>query len=294
MVRRLKRDLLGAGLGDFPERHVVRVALRARDEVLEVRFGEDGPVPLRSLDDAGLPELRLARMLAEYTELMRPTRGPGKFVFVNLQKRLLSSVAAFYRTLQAHVDRLRNNFGSQVLEDAAGDRGDATEERGATPELTTELTFDAPDGDVEARDTDEDELDRRTDADAERSTSALQRPTARARQLLREMLHLADVGRHQPDAKARALLHWIRENQCPGVGFGQSKLAKGAGPWGRQRLIVFTEYADTKRYLTELLQGAIENTADADQRILGFHGAMSDEQRERVQEAFNADPDRYR
>jgi hypothetical protein len=293
MVRRLKRDLLGAGLGDFPERHVVRVALRARDEVLEARFGEDGPVPLRSLDDAGLPELRLAQMLAEYTELMRPTRGPGKFVFVNLQKRLLSSVAAFYRTLQAHVDRLRKNFGPQVLEDASENEADAPEEPGATAELAAELTFGAADMDAEARDTDEDELDRRTDAEAERSTSALQRPTQRARRLLREMLHLADVARHQPDAKARALLHWIRENQCPGVGFGQSKLAKGAGPWGRQRLIVFTEYADTKRYLTELLQGAIENTTDSDQRILGFHGAMSDEQRERVQEAFNADPGRY-
>lgn len=294
MVRRLKRDLLGAGLGEFPERHIVRVALRTQGEVLEARFGDNGPVPLRSLDDSALPELRLAQMLAEYTELMRPARGPGKLVFVNLQKRLLSSVAAFHRTLQAHIERLRKNFGPSVLERGeSSERLERPEESSAGREVAPEPFVALGDVDLDARDADEDELDSRTDAEAERSTSTLLRPTARARQLLREMLQLADSARHQPDAKARALLHWIRENQCPGVGFGQSKLINGAGTWASQRLIIFTEYADTKRYLTDLLQGAIENTKEPDQRILGFHGAMSDDQRERVQEAFNGDPAKH-
>jgi hypothetical protein len=77
------------------------------------------------------------------------------------------------------------------------------------------------------------------------------------------------------------------------LGFGQSKLPSGGGPWAEQRLIVFTEYADTKRYLTQLLQGAIDGTPEAERRIVGFHGAMSDEQRERVQEGFNGDPKKY-
>jgi hypothetical protein len=299
MVRRLKRDLQSAALGSFPKRHVVRVALTAGGEALEARFGESPAVPLRTLDENGLPELRLARMLTEYTQLMRPERGPGKLVFVNLQKRLLSSVAAFHRTLNAHVERLRKQFGADVLEDVTGgdtrtklDRAAGAPHREEGPEaIPVEVTDD--DGGTDARDAEEDGLDRQIDDQAGRHTATLRPPPQRARQLLREMLHLADVTRYQPDAKARALVHWIRKNQCAGVGFGHSKLVTGAGPWDRQRIIIFTEYADTKRYLTDLLQGAIEHTADAEGRILGFHGAMSDEQRERVQESFNGNPDRH-
>ncbi len=45
---------------------------------------------------------------------------------------------------------------------------------------------------------------------------------------------------HQPDAKLLALLEWIREHLCP--------LTRGAA-WKPRRVIVFTEYGDTKRYL---------------------------------------------
>ncbi|MEY4551429.1 MAG: hypothetical protein RL685_7624, partial [Pseudomonadota bacterium] len=289
MVRRLKRDLQGAALGSFPTRHVVRVALRERGEALVARFGESDAQPLRTLDEQGLPELQLSLLLSEYTEIMRPSRGPGKFVFVNLQKRLLSSLEAFHRTLQAHLKRLRESFGPDVL---------ATDTEDSDSSATHPST-EAADGararsdDAEARDTHEDELDREIDEQAERSTTALRRPPRRARELLCQMLELTERARHQPDAKARALLHWIRENQCAGVGFGQSKLPSGAGPWAAQRLIIFTEYADTKRYLTQLLQGAIDNSQDAEHRIAGFHGAMSDDQRERVQEAFNGDPKKH-
>ena len=48
------------------------------------------------------PELELGRMLQEYTTLMRPKKGRGQLVFINLQKRLLSSIEAFTRTLRLH------------------------------------------------------------------------------------------------------------------------------------------------------------------------------------------------
>jgi len=80
MVRRLKEDLRKLGVDQFPKRTLVS---------LEV-------------GDAASPELVLARQLAEYTALTKPERGHGALVFINLQKRLLSGVEAFYRTLQAH------------------------------------------------------------------------------------------------------------------------------------------------------------------------------------------------
>lgn len=130
--------------------------------------GAQSQPPASIFGDVGsersVPEAGDVAVVRQRQYVVERVGSPGKFVFVNLQKRLLSSVAAFYRTLQAHVDRPRKNFGPQVLKDATGDDADAPEERGAMPELTAELAFGAADMDAEARDTDEDELDRRTDA----------------------------------------------------------------------------------------------------------------------------------
>lgn len=43
------------------------------------------------------------------------------------------------------------------------------------------------------------------------------------------------------DAKARALVNWLRANLCPG------------GRWNDTRVVIFTEYRDTQNYLAELL-----------------------------------------
>lgn len=61
--------------------------------------------------------------------------------------------------------------------------------------------------------------------------------------------------------------------------------------WSDQRAIVFTEYGDTKRFLVQLLNAAIEGSRDSEERIMVFHGGMSDDQREEVQRAFNSPPE---
>jgi hypothetical protein len=70
--------------GSSQKRHVVRVALRELGEGVVARYDHGPDVPLRTLDERGLPELRLARMLVEYTALERPKRGPGTYGFINL------------------------------------------------------------------------------------------------------------------------------------------------------------------------------------------------------------------
>ncbi len=80
MVRRLKEDLRKLGYEDFPKRTLV-----------SHRVGTPQSA-----------ELVLAKLLADYTQLVKPRKGQGALVFINLQKRLLSSVEAFHRTLQAH------------------------------------------------------------------------------------------------------------------------------------------------------------------------------------------------
>lgn len=90
MVRRLKSDLRRIGIEGFPERIVEPVVFRGLPE--------------------DTPELLLSRMLAAYGDLRArriatlPKRqaAQAKLVFVGLQQRLLSSVAAFARTLKVH------------------------------------------------------------------------------------------------------------------------------------------------------------------------------------------------
>ena len=250
MVRRLKGDLRKLGIEGFPERKVVQIDLRPPDSNDSI-------------------ELVLSKKLAEYTELVKPEKGRGELVFINLQKRLLSSFEAFYRTLDVHA----RNVGR------------------AAPE-TTEVPLFA-DEDADEYGVDDDVEEQEAASHIERLSKALSRPEDRARVLLDELLSLAAQYRGAPDAKVLALLDWIRQNQCPGVQLGG---ARGKGrelAWSDRRVIIFTEYGDTKRYLWQLLSTAVEGTERGDVRILQFHGGMSDEQREEVQIAFNGPPEEH-
>lgn len=242
MVRRLKSDL--RALDDasrFPERQVVSLEITASDA----------------------PELELARMLAEYTRLMAPARGRERLVFVNLQKRLLSSVRAFCRTLDKHAP----GAGAGAI---------------AAP-------VDAPD------DLDEDDVDDELRDAAEAATDAarsasLPAPASSAADLLARMRRLALQRRDQPCAKVTALVGWVRGNLlAPSKG-------RGGLTWLDRRVIVFTEYGDTKTYLVEQLAAALglgDDPDERDARIMQFHGGMSDDQRALVQRAFNGPPAEY-
>jgi superfamily II DNA/RNA helicase len=89
----------------------------------------------------------------------------------------------------------------------------------------------------------------------------------------------------------RALLAWMRSYQCPAVGLGAGDAADRT--WTDRRVIIFTEWGDTKRYLVELLGSAVADTDRGDERILVFHGGMGDDARDDVQRAFNAPPDKH-
>jgi hypothetical protein len=56
---------------------------------------------------------------------------------------------------------------------------------------------------------------------------------------------------------------------------------------------LFTEYADTKRYLEQQLRAALAETDRGSQRVATFHGGMPDELREEIKRAFNADPTQH-
>ncbi|HEY4119068.1 MAG TPA: DISARM system SNF2-like helicase DrmD [Byssovorax sp.] len=272
MVRRLKEDLRKQG-EKVPLRRLVEIELAHAGAAWTARrVASSGPgaaleeLGASEIGEGGAEELELAELLAKYDALVRPKRGQGKLVFINLQKRLLSSVEAFHRTLEAHhraiaEGRARIALPAAIEDDAYGVDDDAAEQASAL--------------------------------EIEVATSTLEPTPAAAKKLLDDMLAVSRRHRGAADAKVLALLDWIRQHQCPGAQIGGllRGASKAARAWTRTRVIVFTEYGDTKRYLVQLLQAAIEGSDDADRRILTFHGGMGDEQRDEVQRAFNTDPE---
>ncbi|MFO0590344.1 MAG: DISARM system SNF2-like helicase DrmD [Polyangiaceae bacterium] len=280
MVRRLKRDLQTLGKGEFPTRAVLRVALERQGPSVRARYFEARPgTPeklAREIDLGALPtpELTLSELLTEYTEKMKPQRGRGQLVFINLQKRLLSSIEAFHRTLNAHAARL--------------EEGKATKE----VQLDLRLSRRPTDEDEDAYGVDDEQLDAEDAAEVASASEALATPEGRAREILQTMLDLARQHKNRADAKVHALLDWLRAELCPGVSLSEEGSRK-SGKWADRRVLIFTEYGDTMRYLQKVLGAAVENTDLGSDRIATFHGGMGDDAREELQRAFNGDPSEH-
>jgi hypothetical protein len=86
----------------------------------------------------------------------------------------------------------------------------------------------------------------------------------------------------------RELIRWIDANQCRGAAVSRA----GEVPaWNRRRLIIFTEWEDTRFYLERRLRTAIAHTDQALERIKVYSGATPQDKREALKHAFNSDPD---
>lgn len=254
MVRRLKDDLRDVIGEGFAVRNVVQVDIR------------DLPV------DA--PELLLSRLLNDYRETRalrladatKRQQAEAMLVISHLQQRLLSSTEAFARTLAVHRRTMERVWSGETKADAPLAplaSFDSDDERSLLPEDEQQAMHD-----------------RATEAatlsagDPKRADAALER------KILEEMAKVADAARGQPDARVRYLTSWIRERMCPG------------GKWNDLRILIFTEYDDSRRYLVGQLQAAIVGTDRAEARIEVFHGPTPPEKREEIKRAFNEPPGR--
>jgi superfamily II DNA or RNA helicase len=246
MVRRLKSDLRYFG-EKFPERIV-------------------DPIRIAGLPNDA-PELVLSHKLAEYGEVVRaraanlPPREAGyaRLTFVGLQQRLLSSIAAFAKTLEVH--------RKGVL------RTDVAVSEAAAEEFVH--------GGAEIEDEPADEIigqkliEEEEDQAAEASGAIAARVSDLA--LVDEMLEIARKHAHRPDARIGRLADWVRVNMAPG------------GLWNERRLVLFTEYEDTRRWVEKRLAEALDDL-QPDDRIASFTGATPLVRREELKLRFNADP----
>lgn len=254
MVRRLKADLREINHADFPKRLVIPVVI-------------DG-LP----KDA--PELMLAQLLQQYRacreerlkDAPKSAQAAAMLVLTSLQKRLLSSIEAFARTLKVHRTAIERQAQQQATQ------------RNFT------LLQESPGSDDERADLDEEEVLLEEDTQMEKATQVGNVGVSQQElTLLEEMTRIAEQSRRQPDSRVVWLEQWIRQNLCPDLGQPGAK-------WLNRRVLIFTEYTDTKRYLETQLRRIIANSHKEQSRIDTFHGGMGEERRELIKQAFNADP----
>ena len=257
MVRRLKEDIRELTPASFPERVVEQIDI------------------LGLPDDA--PELLLPRLLEEYrTACLAGVEGLGKkagnelrLAFSVLQQRLFSSIEAFWKTLSRHrrnaeraLDRAEERIEGDVHDNFEDDLYEDAEDEGVLFEQETMTRA----------------------ADKLMATSA----SMQARSLLDQLSELADAARRLPDSRVHKLLEWIGEAQCPAM--RPDAPPDASRDWSETRVIVFTEFDDTLRWLKAILEEKAFGTNLGEQRIRIYRGSTPRDERERLKTAFNAHP----
>ncbi|QMU74135.1 DEAD/DEAH box helicase [Streptacidiphilus sp. P02-A3a] len=263
MVRRLKRDLPPNWDGSprFPDRDL--------DHPLEVSY------------DAGTRDAYAK--LNRYAESRRETISgqsafagiaPSRaadFVVTLLKRRFLSSPKAFANTVDTHLKTMLTRENCNDTE-RDHDRGAYTAAEKVLAQMIGQLDETAEDDEAFA-----------TAAQEALVTARRFAPplTPLEKQMLEDLRDWGDRNAEQSDGKFAAFLGWLRD-------IVQQNGADGStGSWNGERVIVFTEYRDTQRWLYERLIGAgVPNEA-----IAQLYGGQDKDDRERVKNVFQDDPD---
>ncbi len=221
---------------------------------------------IEAIEVAYQPEERqIHTTLQQYTHA-RQTNARDKteqvatdFVLKLLKKRLFSSPEAFAKTLAQHQKTLQTarRSGSAVFirPSLSGLRQhiDQVEEEFGDDEEAEETIADVVDV----------------------STLFFTPLTLEEEALITKMQSWAKHARGRADSKASKLIAWL-QRQC-----------KPQDEWNDTRVIIFTEYRDTQRWLHEILTSAKVGGPD---RLMLLYGGMPTDKREQIKAAFQADP----
>ena len=223
--------------------------------------------PPRVLEPIEVPyteeERNIHAALRQYTKLRsdRATdnteRFATEFVLKTLKKRLFSCPAAFLITLEQHEKSLQTARKKAVTKPSIN---------------VLQREFDRMDEEY----ADDSEYDEATADALDSATRLFAEPTEEEQNLLKKMKKWAERARGQQDSKAKQLVAWLKQTLKPG------------GKWGKDRVIIFTEYRATQNWLQEVL--ATEGFS-GDDRLLTMYGGMDSEQREEVKAAFQTAPE---
>jgi ERCC4-related helicase len=222
--------------------------------------------PIRKLEhiEVNYPgeESRIHALLAEYVQLRasgyqdNTEKFATEFILKLLKKRLFSSPQAFLLTLEKHRESLRRSARASA----------------SRPQQSYLATIAArSDEDF----SDDEELSEAAQEAIDAAARAFRPVSAAESAILDQLQNWARRASATRDAKADRLLDWIDSN------------LRENGKWKNKRVIIFTEYRDTQKWLFGLLsnRGLTQNG-----RVELLYGAQDEKDRERIKAAFQFDP----
>ncbi|MFJ2033749.1 DISARM system SNF2-like helicase DrmD [Streptosporangium sp. NPDC087985] len=217
-------------------------------------------IPVHYPDD----EREIHGLLKEFARLRRTRLNRSKkgrkaadLVTLLLKKRLFSSPTAFAHTVGVYLSTVTSAAQTAV----------AADEDDEIPEWMEDYWEETA------------TLDDEPLADAEDDAVGLAAPLQGAATdaevaLLKRMRGWALDYAAAPDAKARELITYLKA------------ICRPDGHWTNERVVVFTEYRDTQRWLAELLR----QEELAGDRLAILHGGIAADDREQLRIAFQTDP----
>ncbi len=176
-------------------------------------------------------------------------RMAAEFVLKLLKKRLFSSPAAFGITLEKHIATVG---GRKAASTASRDIEDFSDDYADDEEYETET------GEIVGA-----------------VSQVLSAISNEEKALLKQLSEFAAKTSQRPDCKAQALIDWLKATLRPG------------GKWNEERVIIFTEYRATQKWLFDLL--ARDGFAE-EGRLEMIFGGMPNDQREPIKAAFQTHP----
>lgn len=176
-------------------------------------------------------------------------RMAAEFVLKLLKKRLFSSPAAFGITLEKHIATIgrRKVTGADIRD---------------IEDFTDDFA-------------DDEEYEAQTAEAVSSVSQALSPISSEEKALLRHLSEYAAKTSQRPDCKAQTLIDWLKATLRP------------RGVWNDERVIIFTEYRATQKWLYDLL--AREGFAESG-RLEMIYGGMPNDQREPIKAAFQTNP----
>jgi len=204
-------------------------------------------------------EKQAHELLREYSGLRRSGSADGseriatEFVLKLLKKRLFSSPQAFLDTLQKHRQSLAGNT--------------TREKRQRQPANILKMQIEGVD---DSYSSDEEWAQLQDDATTEAS-SFFRPPSDQENHILNTLESWADRSSGSGDSKLAALLQWMKNNLTG----------------NDNRVIIFTEYRSTQKWLFDKLSAA-GWTRNGQLEII--FGGMDSDERERIKNAFQASP----
>lgn len=255
------------------DEQLARVMVRRLKSELPPRWDGSPQFPRRVLHylEVEYPaEQRQAHeLLARYADSRRTGAGDrssqvaADFVTTLLKRRLFSSPQAFANTIDVHLATMERREPDQRAREQL--TGAGAGERVLRPMI--ERLEETAEDDAEYGQAEADAL-----ATVRRCVAPL---SAEERSLLARLREWAATARDRPDAKFAAMRRWLEPIVRPG------------GQWSDQRVIIFTEYRDTQRWLYERMLTA----GYPKERIAQLYGGQPPEERQRVTAVFTEHPD---